>query len=72
MASNRPTPSPLWAEILAIAAFIYFFLATNFEAIAKTLKSPVIFDGRNLYDPATLSAFGIEYHGVGRGTGALQ
>lgn len=60
------------ADALVIVTEWKEFRSPDFEAIAKTLKSPVIFDGRNLYDPATLSAFGIEYHGVGRGTGALQ
>jgi UDPglucose 6-dehydrogenase len=31
------------------------------------LKAPVIFDGRNLYDPATLGRFGLTYYAIGRG-----
>jgi UDPglucose 6-dehydrogenase len=30
------------------------------------LKSPVIFDGRNLYEPDVMTDLGIEYHGIGR------
>ena len=60
------------ADALVIVTEWKEFRSPDFEAISKTLKSPVIFDGRNLYDPAMLSEFGIEYHGVGRGTGALQ
>jgi UDPglucose 6-dehydrogenase len=30
------------------------------------LKQPVIFDGRNLYDPALMQATGIDYRGIGR------
>jgi UDPglucose 6-dehydrogenase len=59
------------ADALAIVTEWKEFRSPDFETIAKTLKSPVIFDGRNLYDPALLKDFGIEYHGVGRGTGAL-
>ena len=33
----------------------------------RALKQPVVFDGRNLYDPALMRALGIEYIGVGRG-----
>jgi UDPglucose 6-dehydrogenase len=29
-------------------------------------KSPVIFDGRNLYEPDAMSELGIEYHPIGR------
>ena len=37
------------------------------RASRRTLKTPVIFDGRNLYDPALMRALGFEYHGIGRG-----
>jgi UDPglucose 6-dehydrogenase len=30
------------------------------------LKSPIIFDGRNLFEPAVMADAGIEYHGIGR------
>jgi len=30
------------------------------------MKSPVIFDGRNLYEPSTMKQAGIVYHGIGR------
>ncbi len=38
----------------------------DFERIKKSLKSPLIFDGRNLYDPERMAALGFEYHSVGR------
>ena len=57
------------ADALVIVTEWKEFRSPDFETIAKTLKSPVIFDGRNLYDPALLKDFGLEYHGVGRGTG---
>jgi len=34
------------------------------------LKTPTIFDGRNLYDPTVLQAEGIAYYGIGRGHGS--
>ena len=43
------------------------FRTPDFEQIAKTLKKPVIFDGRNLYSPAFVKKQGLEYHSVGRG-----
>jgi UDPglucose 6-dehydrogenase len=34
--------------------------------LGRLWKSPVIFDGRNLYEPETMSEQGIEYHPIGR------
>jgi len=42
------------------------FRSPDFAAIKATLSRPVIFDGRNLYDPAQLRSSGIEYHAIGR------
>jgi len=42
------------------------FRTPDFEAIRNRLKRPVIFDGRNLYDPARARQAGLEYYGVGR------
>jgi UDPglucose 6-dehydrogenase len=43
------------------------FRSPDFDRIAKELTTPVIFDGRNLYDPDYLASIEIEYFGVGRG-----
>ena len=43
------------------------FRSPDFELIKATLSHPVIFDGRNLYDPARLKAMGFDYFGIGRG-----
>jgi len=40
----------------------------DFEALRARMKSTVIFDGRNLYDPALMAAQGFTYFGIGRGT----
>ncbi len=42
------------------------FRHPDFDRIKKLLKQPVIFDGRNQYDPAQLRAEGFEYSGIGR------
>ncbi len=39
----------------------------DFERMATALREPVIFDGRNIYDPAVVQDFGLTYYGVGRG-----
>ena len=38
----------------------------DFHRIRDSLRQPIIFDGRNLYNPATLAETGFEYHSVGR------
>ena len=42
------------------------FRTPDFEVITEKLNKPVIFDGRNLYDPAYIKKQGIEYHCIGR------
>jgi UDPglucose 6-dehydrogenase len=44
------------------------FRTPDFDRIKRDLLQPVIFDGRNLYDPALMKALGIEHHGIGRGS----
>ncbi len=42
------------------------FKSPDFDQIKQSLKQPLIFDGRNLYDPAPMREMGIEYLGIGR------
>ncbi|MHC5088592.1 MAG: UDP-glucose dehydrogenase family protein [Planctomycetota bacterium] len=42
------------------------FRAPDFNEIAKQLKTPVIFDGRNLYSPSFVKKQGLEYYSIGR------
>lgn len=42
------------------------FRSLDMDRIKKLMKSPVIFDGRNMYDPARKRAMGFEYYSVGR------
>jgi hypothetical protein len=43
------------------------FKSPDFEQMRALLKQPLIFDGRNLFDPALVHSLGIEYHAIGRG-----
>jgi len=43
------------------------FRSPDFDEIVRRLKRPIIFDGRNQYNPAFLREMGMEYFGVGRG-----
>ena len=54
------------ADALVIVTEWKEFRSPDFEAIKGKLKSPVIFDGRNLYDPAHPRAAGLEYLAIGR------
>lgn len=45
------------------------FRHPDFTRMKSLMKSPVIFDGRNQYDPAVLAGAGFKYYGVGRGEG---
>ncbi len=55
------------ADALAIVTEWREFRSPDFEHIKATLRSPVIFDGRNLYDPEQMAAAGFSYYAIGRG-----
>jgi UDPglucose 6-dehydrogenase len=54
------------ADALVIVTEWKAFKSPDFNVIKARLKQPVIFDGRNLFEPASVAALGIEYHGIGR------
>ena len=54
------------ADALVIATEWKIFKSPNFDLIKQKLKSPIIFDGRNMYDPKYMKALCIEYYGIGR------
>jgi UDPglucose 6-dehydrogenase len=55
------------ADALAIVTEWQEFRSPDFERLRELLKAPVIFDGRNLYDPGMVSRFGLTYYAIGRG-----
>jgi len=55
------------ADALAIVTEWQEFRSPDFERLRELLRTPVIFDGRNLYDPAMVSRFGLTYYAIGRG-----
>jgi UDPglucose 6-dehydrogenase len=54
------------ADALVIVTEWKEFRTPDFDAIKSTLSSPLVFDGRNMYDPRLMAEFGIEYHCIGR------
>jgi UDPglucose 6-dehydrogenase len=55
------------ADALAVATEWKVFRSPDFARIKAALKTPAIFDGRNLYGPAAVEAVGLAYYGIGRG-----
>jgi UDPglucose 6-dehydrogenase len=55
------------ADALAIITEWQEFRSPDFERLKELLTSPVIFDGRNLYDPGMVTRFGFTYYAIGRG-----
>ncbi|MGA0285387.1 MAG: UDP binding domain-containing protein, partial [Saprospiraceae bacterium] len=54
------------ADALAIITEWNVFRTPDFNEISKRLKSKVIFDGRNLYDPDSMKELGFKYYSIGR------
>jgi UDPglucose 6-dehydrogenase len=63
--ADAPMEAAAGADALVIVTEWQAFKSPNFSALKKALKSPVIFDGRNLYEPA-IREQGFEYHAIGR------
>lgn len=63
-----PMEAARGADALLIATEWKVYRSPDFAALRKLLKSPVIFDGRNLFEPADMKRLGFQYQGVGRRT----
>ena len=55
------------ADALAIVTEWREFRSPDFDAVKRALRTPTIFDGRNLYDPSYMARAGFDYYAVGRG-----
>ena len=42
------------------------FRRPDFARMRELLAAPVVFDGRNIYEPEKMAALGFDYHSVGR------
>lgn len=54
------------ADALVVMTEWHVYRSPDFERVRARLASPVLFDGRNIYDPASLSRRGFRYYGIGR------
>jgi UDPglucose 6-dehydrogenase len=55
------------ADALVLVTEWNEFRRPSFERLKTTMRQPVIFDGRNIWNPAELRAAGFTYTGIGRG-----
>ena len=60
------------ADALVLVTEWKAFRSPDFKRIARTLRTPVLFDGRNIYEPRVVEAAGLAYYGIGRGRSVLR
>jgi UDPglucose 6-dehydrogenase len=64
--AESPTAALDGADALVIVTEWKEFRSPDFDEMKRRLKAPLVFDGRNLYDPAQMRASGIQYFAIGR------
>jgi UDPglucose 6-dehydrogenase len=57
------------ADALCVMTEWSVFRSPDLQAVRTRLREPVVFDGRNLYDPAQMESLGFLHYGIGRGRG---
>ena len=65
--TDKAEPALVGADALLLVTEWKEFKSPDFDGIKASLKQPVVFDGRNQYEPSLMKALGIEHHGIGRG-----
>ncbi|MEW8324919.1 MAG: UDP-glucose/GDP-mannose dehydrogenase family protein [Candidatus Thiodiazotropha taylori] len=55
------------ADALIVVTEWQVFRSPDFEHIKQVLSAPVVFDGRNIYDPLRMKESGFSYYAIGRG-----
>jgi len=63
---DQPMDALDGCDALVIVTEWKAFRSPDFDLLKQKLKSPIIFDGRNLYEPQAMQELGFEYQGVGR------
>jgi UDPglucose 6-dehydrogenase len=63
---NKPMDALDGADALAIMTEWGDYQRPEFKEIAARMRAPVIFDGRNLYEPRNMQRLGFTYHSIGR------
>jgi UDPglucose 6-dehydrogenase len=63
---DRPEAALEGADALAIVTEWKQFVHPDFDEMYRRMRAPVIFDGRNLYDPRRMHSAGFTYYSIGR------
>jgi UDPglucose 6-dehydrogenase len=70
--ARSPMEALTGADALVIVTEWRVFKSPDFDEIRDLLRHPVIFDGRNLYDPSWVMSHGLEYYAIGRGAARVE
>ncbi len=68
--AERPLDALAGADALVVMTEWKLYRSPNFAAMKAALKSPVVFDGRNVWEPDLMAAQGFDYSGIGRNSRA--
>ena len=63
---NSPLEALDGAEALIVATEWPEFANVDLAAVKEKMTTPIVFDGRNLFDPGTMATLGFHYHSIGR------
>ena len=64
--ATSPAAATEGADALVIVTEWKEFRSPDFDALATALRERIVFDGRNLFEPAQVRAAGLEYFAIGR------
>ena len=64
---DRPYGACEGADALCVVTEWQEFRTPDWDVVRKLLRSPVVFDGRNVYEPGPMAKLGFTYFGIGRG-----
>ena len=70
--ADKPMEALAGADALVIMTEWKAYRSPNLVAMKAAMKAPVIFDGRNLYEPDRMAAAGFQYAGIGRNSQSNQ
>ena len=64
--ANQAMTAVEGADALVVVTEWNEFCSPDFERIKSVMRQPIVFDGRNIYDPVAVRRYGFEYVGIGR------
>lgn len=70
--TDNPVEAARGAEALIVATEWPEFATVDLQELRDAMRTPLIFDGRNLLDPTAATSYGFQYRGIGRGTLAAE